>query len=150
MKCDFGDVNETTIHDVKRPHKRILFVPGIQKSDLNEFSEVVFSRRVGLRTRNLSSWHLKKRLWWSDVLSCRNVMRTHFLHPGHKKKPLERIRLSDVLSRRMSLRTQNQPSGGLKKRLCWSRRSDFSRFRKTIRTHFLHYGHRICDLDDVA
>jgi hypothetical protein len=41
MKCDFGDVDETMIHDVERPFKRILYVPGIQKSDLNEFSEVM-------------------------------------------------------------------------------------------------------------
>jgi hypothetical protein len=41
MKCDFVDVDETMIHDVEMPFKRILYVPVIQKSDLIEFSGVM-------------------------------------------------------------------------------------------------------------
>jgi hypothetical protein len=81
-------------------------------------------------------------------------MRTHFLHPGHRKKRLARSRLSDVLSRRMALRTHNLTSSSLKNRLCWRRWSNVSWWRKAIRTHFQHPKHRKkrlvwCRLSDV-
>jgi hypothetical protein len=52
-------------------------------------------------------------------------MRTHFLHPGHRKKLLGRSRVSDVLSRRMALRTHNLSSRRLKSRLWWSMKKCF-------------------------
>jgi hypothetical protein len=41
------------------------------------------------RLYNLPSGSLKKRLWWStwsDVSNLRKSSRTHFLHPGNRKK----------------------------------------------------------------
>jgi hypothetical protein len=41
-------------------------------------------------------------------------MRTHFLHPGHRKKRIGRSCLSDVSSMRKVQITHNLPSGRLK------------------------------------
>jgi hypothetical protein len=62
----------------------------------------IFSRRVNLRTRNLHSGRLKKRLWcsrWSDVWMCQKSIRAYFLQPPHGNKRLGWSRLSDVLFR---------------------------------------------------
>jgi hypothetical protein len=42
LKCDFGDEEETMFHDVERPLERIFYILDIQKSDLDEFGEVMF------------------------------------------------------------------------------------------------------------
>jgi hypothetical protein len=76
-------------------------------------SNDLLSRRMALRTHNLPSGRLKKRLFWSrisDVSMCRKAMRNHFRHPAHRKKWLGRIRLN----RLMILRTRNLPSGCFK------------------------------------
>jgi hypothetical protein len=73
----------------------------------------VLSRQMDLRTYNLPSGRLKKRIWrsrWSVVSKCPKTMWTHFLHHGHQKKRLGRSRLSDVLSIRMGMWTHNLPS----------------------------------------
>jgi hypothetical protein len=90
----------------------------------------VLNRRMALRTQNLPSARLKRRLWrsrWSDVSSCRWVMQNHFQHPGNRKKWLSLCRLSNVISSRMALRTHNLPSERIKKRLWWNRWSHVSR-----------------------
>jgi hypothetical protein len=105
-----------------------------------------------MRTHNLPSGRLKKRLWWiqwRDVSMCRKKIRTHFLHPGHRKKRFRRSPLSDYVGMRMALRTQNLPCGSLNKQISWSR-SNVSKFQKAMRTHFLHLEHRKIDFDELA
>jgi hypothetical protein len=110
-----------------------------------------------LRTQNLPSALLKRRLWrsrWSDISRCRCVMQNHFQHLGNWKKWPSRCRLSDVICGRMALRTHNLPSERIKKRLWLSRWTDDSRCPNAIRKHFLHTGHRKkrrgrCPLSDV-
>jgi hypothetical protein len=105
----------------------------------------ILGRRMALRTLNLSSRRLKKRLWcsrWSDVSRCRKAMWTNFLHPVHRKKRLGWSRLSDALSRRMAPRINNLSSRSFIKRLWWSRWNDFSRCRKVVQINFLHPGNR--------
>jgi hypothetical protein len=95
---------------------------------------------MDLRTHNLHSGSLKKRLFWSqwsDVSRCRKAMWTHFLNPGIRKNRTGRNRLSDVLSRRMAFANHNLPSERLKKRLLWISWSDVSLCQKAIRTYFL-------------
>jgi hypothetical protein len=117
----------------------------MEKSDLDGRFSDVLSRRMTLRTNNLSSRRFKKRLWWirwSDFSSFRKVMQIHFLYPGHRQNRLGRIRLSDVLSRRMALRTHNLPSERLKKRLCCSRLWCF-KVSNAMRNHFGHRNKRL-------
>jgi hypothetical protein len=122
---------------------------------------------MALRTHNLPSGRLKKRLLWSrcsDFWRCRKAMQNHFLHPGHRKKRLERSRLNDVLSRRMDLGIHNLPSWnqktsgefdeamfqgvvmpcdlifyilGIENWLVCSRLCDFLSRRMALRTHYL-------------
>jgi hypothetical protein len=90
-----------------------------EKRIVRSRSSDVLSRRIRLRTPNLPSGRLKKRLWWSrwrDVSRCRNAMRTHFLLPVHGKKRIWRCFISDVLSKAMALITYNLLSGRIKKR----------------------------------
>jgi hypothetical protein len=111
------------------------------------------SRGRALRTHNLLSGRIKKRLlWirWGNITRCRKALRTHFLYPGHRKKRVGWSRLSDVLSRPMALTTHNLPSESLKNQLCWSRWFDVSTCRKAMRTHFLHSVHRKSDFGDDA
>jgi hypothetical protein len=42
LKVDLGDVDEAMFHDVDRPFEYIFYIPGIQKSDLDEVAEVIF------------------------------------------------------------------------------------------------------------
>jgi hypothetical protein len=82
-----------------------------------------FKYADGLRTQNLPSGRLKRRLWrrgWSDVSRCRRSICTHFLHLGNRKW-LSWSRLNDVLNRRMALRIKKLPSAHLKRRLWRSR-----------------------------
>jgi hypothetical protein len=75
------------------------------------------SRRMALRSHNLSSGRLKNRLWWirwSDVSSFRKAIRPHFLHPVFRLKRLGWSHLSNVLSRLMALRNHNLSSDVLK------------------------------------
>jgi hypothetical protein len=58
----------------------------------------VLNRRIALRTQNLPSARLKRRLWsrWSDVSSCRWALRTYFVNSRNRKKWLLRRRLSYI------------------------------------------------------
>jgi hypothetical protein len=107
---------------------------------------------MALRTHSLPSGRLKKTCFfrWSDISRCRWAMRTHFLHPGHRKKRLGRSRLSDVLSRLMDLRFHNLPSVRFKMRLFWCRWSDVSWFRKAIRSIFNILCIQKSDLNEVV
>jgi hypothetical protein len=67
-------------------------------------------------------------------------MRTHFLHPGYRKKRLGTTRLRNGFSRRMALRTHNLPSELLKLQLWWGRWSVFT-MTKGHTNAFLHSGH---------
>jgi hypothetical protein len=105
-----------------------------------------------LKTYNLPSGRLKKRLWrsrWSDISRGRNATWTHFLHPEDRIKRLGWSRLSDVLSRRMALKTHNLRLNVVKNDFC-GRWSDVSRCRKAMRMHFLHLCHKKIFLDEVA
>jgi hypothetical protein len=62
LKCDFGEVDEAIVEGAERPCKLIFCTQGIQKSEMNEFTEVVSCRRMALRTHNLPSGSLKMRL----------------------------------------------------------------------------------------
>jgi hypothetical protein len=42
LKFDFSDVDEATFHFVERTLKRIFYIPGIQKTVLDEVDEVMF------------------------------------------------------------------------------------------------------------
>jgi hypothetical protein len=113
----------------------------------------VLRRRVFLRTHNLPSGRLEKRLWcswWSVVSSCRNAIGNHFLHPRYRKKRLGRSSLISVLNRRMVLRTHYLLYGRLKKLLWWSRWSDVLRCRRAMRTSFCILGILKSDLGIVA
>jgi hypothetical protein len=103
--------------------------------------DVVLSRRMDVRTHNLPTGRLKRRLCWSrwcDISRCRKAIRTHFLLSANHKNRLEWRPLSDVLSGQMALRTHNLPSEWLKIRLWWCRWIDVSRCQKPIRKHFPH------------
>jgi hypothetical protein len=100
---DFCEFNETMYQDFERPYKQVFSLLSNEKSDYSKLSDSL-CRRMALRIHNFPSGRLKNRLWsvrWSDDSRCRKAMRTHFQHPGYKKKRLERNRLRDVLNRRM-------------------------------------------------
>jgi hypothetical protein len=42
LKCDFGDIDEAMIHDVKRPYEYIFCTLSFKSSDSDEFSQVMF------------------------------------------------------------------------------------------------------------
>jgi hypothetical protein len=42
LKCDFGYFDESMLNDVESLFERIFFILGIEKSDLDEFEEVMF------------------------------------------------------------------------------------------------------------
>jgi hypothetical protein len=131
---------------VSRCRKDMHFLnPEVPKKRLERFSLSDFlSRRVALRTHNLSSGRLQKRLTWSrwiDVPRCRKAMRNIFVSWA-SKKAIWAFRLSDILSRRIALWTHKLSSVSLNKRLLWSRWSNVSRRRKAILTHFLQPGHK--------
>jgi hypothetical protein len=103
---------------------------------------IVWKRRMALRTHNLISWSLKKRLWWirgSDVSRCRKVIRTHFVYSEHRKKRLDWSRLCDVLC-------TEWPREIIICLLCVLKNDfrdvDVSSCWKAKRTHFLHSEHR--------
>jgi hypothetical protein len=62
LKNDFGEVDEATFLGVERPCEIIFFILNIEKSDF-EIACVVLSWRMALRTHNMPSGRLKKRLW---------------------------------------------------------------------------------------
>jgi hypothetical protein len=74
--------------DVERPFERIFYILGIQKSNLDEFAEVVFY---------VGEWPWEFIFCLLDVLKndfvevdvakfqCLKNMSTHFLHPVHQK-----------------------------------------------------------------
>jgi hypothetical protein len=120
------------------------FILGIQIKRLERICLCDFL--MAPRINSLSFRRLKKRLWyrrWSDVSRCRKAMRNHFLHHGHRKNRLARIRY--VLSRRMALRTHILPRGLLKKRLCEVDESMFQGVERPWKTFFLLPWHRKSD-----
>jgi hypothetical protein len=42
LKINFADFDEAMFHDVERPFERIFYILGIEKTDLDEFVEVLF------------------------------------------------------------------------------------------------------------
>jgi hypothetical protein len=42
LKINFADFDEAMFHDVERPFERIFYILGIEKSDLDEVSGVMF------------------------------------------------------------------------------------------------------------
>jgi hypothetical protein len=67
------------------------------------------SRWIPLIPHTPSFGHLKKRLWWnrwSDISRCRKDIRTHFLHPVHKKKETLTKSLKYCFNRQMDLTPQ--------------------------------------------
>jgi hypothetical protein len=42
LKCDFGDIDETMFHVVKRTNECIFYILGIEKRVLDEVAEVMF------------------------------------------------------------------------------------------------------------
>jgi hypothetical protein len=87
----------------------------------------VLSGRMALRTHNLPSGCLNKRLVKSfkRCFKVPKAIRPDFLRPEHRKKRLAWSRLSDVLSRRMDQRSYNLYSERLKMLLCTCRYSGF-------------------------
>jgi hypothetical protein len=113
----------------------------------------VSSRRIHVRTHNLPTVRLPKRLcWirWSDISRCRKAKWTHFLISAYQENRLGRRRLSDVLSSQKVLRTHNQPPEYLRMQHWWCRWSEVSRCQKTIRTQFPHSWHSKSDFDEVV
>jgi hypothetical protein len=89
--------------------------PGQQKKKRLERNRLrdVSNRRMGLRTHNLPSVRHRIRSWWSrwsDVSRSPKAIKTHFLHPQHRKNRQGWIPLSNVLNRSMELRSNNMPS----------------------------------------
>jgi hypothetical protein len=143
---DFDEVHETLFQGVEGPCVSIFCISGFEKVTFMSRLSYVLNMRMALRTQNLPSARLKRRLWgsrWRDISRCRWVMQNHFQHLGNGKKWLSRCGLSDDIRSGMALRTQNLPSGRLKRRLWRSRWSDVSICRNAMRIHFLHSGHRI-------
>jgi hypothetical protein len=103
----------------------------------------VLSKRMALRTHNLPSWRLKKRLVKTRKrrLKVSKGQTNIFFHSEYRKKRLSWCGLSDVWSTQMGLKTHNLPFERLKIRLWWCRWRDVSWCRKAIRTHFLNFGH---------
>jgi hypothetical protein len=42
LKINFADFDEAMFHDVERPFKRIVYILGIEKSDLDKVADVMF------------------------------------------------------------------------------------------------------------
>jgi hypothetical protein len=62
LKCDFGDVDEAMFHDVERPFKRIFYILAILKRFVRIPRDDVLSSRNDVKTHNLPTVRLKKRL----------------------------------------------------------------------------------------
>jgi hypothetical protein len=127
--------------------------PGHRKKrfERSRFSEF-FSMRMALTIIICFLNVLKNDLGAVDKLKFQvtKAMLTHLLHPAHRKKRIERIRLSDDLSRRTALRTHKLSSRRHKKRLWWIRWSDVSRCQRPCDLIFCILGIEKSDLDEVA
>jgi hypothetical protein len=145
MKSCFKESNTIRTHFLRPAHRK----KRLGRSRLSNF----LSRRMALRTLNLSCRCLKKRIWWSrwsDVSRCQKDMQNNFLHPVNLKKRLGRSCLSDVLSRRMALRTHNLSSGSFKKLLWWSHEAMFQGVKRPCKIIFCIQGIEKTDLDEVV
>jgi hypothetical protein len=98
---------------------------------------------VALKTHNLPSGRLKKRLWWKDeaIFNVSKAFRNWFPASRASKIWLERSRFNDVLSRRIALITNNLPSGRLIIRLLWSLWRVVLRCWKAMWNQIVNPGH---------
>jgi hypothetical protein len=131
----------------RRPIRTNFMYPGhrIKWLGRSQLSDVL-NRRMALRTQNLPSGRLKRRLWqmwWSVVSTCWRVHVYPFSASRESKKWLSWSRLSYVWNIRMTLRTQNLASARLKRRHWRSRWFVVSRCRLVKRSYFLHSGKKI-------
>jgi hypothetical protein len=62
LKNGFGEVDEAIYQGVESPYELIFCILCIEKSVSDEFAFYVLSRRMALRSHNLPSGCLKKRL----------------------------------------------------------------------------------------
>jgi hypothetical protein len=66
-KCDLDDVEETVLNDFERQFEGIFYILGIQKKWFGRIHKSdILSRWMALRTDNLRSGRLKKRLLYVD------------------------------------------------------------------------------------
>jgi hypothetical protein len=86
---------------------------------------------------------------WTVVSTGQKAIRTHFLHPEHRKKRLGRSRLSDVLNRRMTHRTKNLLSECLKKLRAFDD-GMFHDVEMPFKRFLYIQGFQKCDLDEFA